>query len=446
MSAFKLENYNHLRGLINLEAFTKKLFFIIGARFENRKRDEKSKNYPFSLFYLSINLDKLGLIDSNLNKSILEKIASRVSNSIRDLDSFTFFGKNNFGLLLHGTQNEKSILEFYHRLKNIIEEPLEINEIVYTIHSNMGIVIPTKQYESAENFIALGKKALRHAQEKNLDFYVLIDDDVNLKNNTASHYTNLLQESLLGKTFTLHFQPIINLNDHSITSCEALLRMKHDTNFTPFELIKVAEKSGQISQIGRFVLKEACIFSKKLEENGIDDCEIKINISPYELHQANFFSDIQNIISEMNINQGRIGIELTENVFINYDQNLKKNLTNLRDMGIKISLDDFGTGYSNLSNLKKLPLDAVKIDRSFLTEAITSEKDAAFAASIIVLGHTLSLKVIAEGVESDEQIKFLKNFECDYGQGFAFSPALNAQEFQDYYIKARKGVGNATHV
>ena len=433
------KNYDPLTGLIGRDFFISKLAYLLNLKLENRRNIKLENGYNFSLFYIGISSlnninETYGLSTGDL---ILKEIALKISNSIRDNDVASRFEGNKFVLIINGIYGEKTLIEISDRLQKEIEEPIKIKDKIYNIKCRIGIVVPVKVYSTADELIIKCEIALKKAKEKNSNNYLLFDDDRKNNINENLSYDDLIKKSLLNHTFVLYFQPIICLSTGAVHSCEALLRMRNDLNFTPYKLIQAAEKSGEISKIGRYVFKEACLYSKSLEEDGIK-CEIKVNISPYELYQKNFFTDIENIIHDMKISEGRIGIELTENVFINYNTELEKNLKKLKNLGIRISLDDFGTGFSNLSNLKNLPLDSVKIDRSFLNDAIKSEKDAALTASIIVMGHTLSLKVIAEGIEKQEQVEFLKNFECDYGQGFVFSPALEGNAFKKYLEENKK--------
>ena len=201
------------------------------------------------------------------------------------------------------------------------------------------------------------------------------------------------------------------------------------------EFIAIAEESSLINEIGRIVFQESCLFAKTLVKHGFPNCQVKINISPYQLRERNFYKDIETMIQDLQIQPKSIGMEITENIFMEFDAELEKVFADLSQLGIQVSLDDFGTGYSNLSSLQKLPIDSLKLDRSLLTGVVGSERNSAIAAAIIALAHSLYLKVIAEGVENPEQLKFLRDHDCDYGQGFIFSPALSSADFINFLKK-----------
>jgi len=235
--------------------------------------------------------------------------------------------------------------------------------------------------------------------------------------------------------FFLNYQPQIDLVTGHLLGVETLIRWQHPTlgPVSPATFIPIAEKNGLIVPIGYWVLKQSCLQYQKWRSLGIPPFKLSVNLSLRQLQEADLVSQIQTILQETQMNPQELALEVTESLMYQDPEKVITRLTRLKKMGIQVALDDFGVGYSSLSYLKNLPLHILKIDKSFLDDLITTEKDQVILQSIIELGHRLDLKIIAEGVENQGQVELLKTMNCDYGQGYLFSRPLGRIEMTRYF-------------
>ena len=240
-----------------------------------------------------------------------------------------------------------------------------------------------------------------------------------------------LLDAVNRQEFVVYYQPQIDIHSRALVGAEALVRWQHpDLGLRPpAEFISLAEDTGLINQIGELVLREACARARQWQEQGLDSFRIAVNASPRQLHEKNFAQFVERILSETQLSPDSLELEVTETWLMqNLDAGVQA-LEQLREMGVRIALDDFGTGYSSLSYLKRLPIDSVKLDASFVKDAATDRDDAALVMAIITLAHTLGKTVIAEGIEREDQLALLRLLRCDEGQGYLFGrpmPALDS--------------------
>ncbi|HVR84861.1 MAG TPA: EAL domain-containing protein, partial [Planctomycetota bacterium] len=240
-----------------------------------------------------------------------------------------------------------------------------------------------------------------------------------------------LRRALGRHEFVVHYQPILSLEDGRVTSCEALVRWNHPTRglVGPGEFIPLAEESGVITSLGEWVLKTACGQAKAWQEAGLPALSVAVNLSARQFRTTDLCGTVRQALEATGLEAGRLELELTESVIMDGADEAAATLQKLKDLGVRLSLDDFGTGYSSLSYLKRFPFNTLKMDRSFVSELPRKSEDTAIAKAIIALAHGLSLSVIAEGVETLEQLEFLRTHECDEAQGFLFSRAISAEQF-----------------
>ena len=250
----------------------------------------------------------------------------------------------------------------------------------------------------------------------------------------------LLMESGLRKAvendeLVVFYQPLINLEDNKLIGMEALLRWKHPEKgmISPGDFIPLAEETGLIEPIGEWVLEAACTQNKKWQDAGYPPVKVSVNMSVRQFSKKNVAEMISDILKKTGLSPEYLGIEITESIIMQDVKSTIAKLKKLHDMGICLSIDDFGTGYSSLSYLKLFPINFLKIDRSFVFNITSDSTDAAIATSIILLAHSMNLKVVAEGVETEEQLELLRQQGCDYVQGFFFSKPVAAEEFTPFF-------------
>ena len=263
---------------------------------------------------------------------------------------------------------------------------------------------------------------------------VVFEEKMGLEFSEKTELHKNLRLAIENKEFILHYQPIIELNTQRIKGFEALIRWIHPTKGlqSPCLFIPAAEESRLIIPLSQWVIEEACQFIKTINERFNSIYTISINISSFHIIQDDFFDTIKNILTRYNINPSLVELEITESVFLSDSDLAITRLTQLQNYGVRISIDDFGTGYSSLSYLKDLPIDVLKIDKSFIDTIQESDKNLSLAKSIVTLGHTLQLKLVAEGVENQSQLKLLEELKCDYIQGYLMSKPLHPNDIIQY--------------
>ena len=273
-----------------------------------------------------------------------------------------------------------------------------------------------------------------HAKDSGRNTYRSFDKEMNVRIINRMQLDNALRDSLKKKEFHLVYQPLIHLTNNKIIGFEALLRWHSHIlgDVPPNEFISMAEENGLILDIGAWVLKEACNQLVRWHQQGYKDLTVAVNISGRQFRQIHLAEAIEKILLDTGLPAKFLELELTESLLVDNVRHAVETMYELKDMGVRLAIDDFGTGYSSLSYLKQFPVDQLKIDRSFISELSNRENDAAITKAIINLGHSLNLEVLAEGVETDLQRKFLMEHDCDLAQGYYFTPPKKAAELKDY--------------
>ena len=387
----------------------------------------------FALLFLD--LDNFKHINDSLGHDIgdklLQSIAERLTASVRKSDTVSRQGGDEFLILLaEGKFGEDAALTAEKILAEI-NKPHIIYKHNLVITLSIGISVYPKDGLDAETLIKNADNAMYQAKKNGLNTYQFFTDEMN---KTALERLNIetnLKLSLKNHEFMLLYQPKINLVSGKITGVEALLRSRRTEllKISPGKLIKIAEDCGLIVAIGNWVMREACIQAKKWLDYGFQFGTMAINISVLEFQQVNFVDNVKSILAEINLEAHYLTLEITESVLMSNAESSKKILYDLKNIGFKLAMDDFGTGYSSLSYLKQFPLDTIKIDQSFVTDVTHSNDNGIIVSSIVGMGNSLKLKVVAEGIETKEQLAFLKQLDCEEGQGFLFSRPISANEF-----------------
>jgi EAL domain-containing protein (putative c-di-GMP-specific phosphodiesterase class I) len=248
-----------------------------------------------------------------------------------------------------------------------------------------------------------------------------------------------LRQAVANDELELHFQPFIDLRTAELLGAEALLRWRHPELglIPPGEFIPIAELSGLIVPIGEWVLRTACAEARKWHEKGFTALTVSVNLSSRQFQQADLVSQVTHALEETGLDAGSLDLEITESNAMQNAEHSINTLWGLKKQGVRISMDDFGTGYSSLNYLKRFPIDRIKLDQSFVRDLPADKDDAAIAMAVIAMGRSLQLAVIAEGVETEEQLTFLRSHECDQLQGFLLSRPLPSQAFESFLIRSK---------
>jgi diguanylate cyclase (GGDEF)-like protein/PAS domain S-box-containing protein len=387
------------------------------------------------LAVLFLDLDRFKLINDSLGHNIgdqlLQAIAARVQSCVRESDTVARLGGDEFTLLLPSLARSEDAAPVAQKILDAIRSPLQIEGREFFITTSVGISLYPEDGTDAETLIKNADTAMYQAKEQGRDNYQLFNAFVNAKALQRIALDNGLRRALPNHELAVYYQPIFDLRSGRISGMEALLRWKHPDMgmISPATFIPIAESNGMMVPIGMWALRTACVQAKAWHDAGFKMLTLAVNLSVTQLQQPDLLPAVRAVLADTRFPARMLELEITESGAMLSPETNIRTLYELKKLGIRISLDDFGTGHSSLAYLKRFPIDTLKIDQSFVRD-ITSDPDtAAIVTAIIAMGHSLRLKVIAEGVEFTEQARFLKRHACDQMQGFMIKPPVPADEF-----------------
>lgn len=420
-----LAQHDFLTGLPNRVLLNDRLIQAISLA--RRRRKQLAVLFLDLDFFKHIN-DSLGHL---VGDKLLQSVAERLTTCVRSSDTVSRQGGDEFLVLLSDIEHSEDAA---HRAENIISVLAESHSIAgQDIHTTMsiGIGIYPTDGEDAETLIKNADAAMYHAKQNGRNNYQFFKQDMNDRVVERQSLETGLRRALEKQEFVLHYQPKINLETGEITGAEALIRWMHPKRglLAPGQFVSIAEECGLIVPIGRWVLREACTQVRTWLDMGLKPASIAINISAVEFRNKNFIDGVRSILNETRLEPDCLEIELTESVLMQDGEFTTTTLQALKDMGVQLAIDDFGTGYSSLSYLKRFPIDSLKIDQSFVRDIITDSDDATIVTAVIGMGNSLNKRVSAEGVETREQLAFLRAGHCGEGQGYYFSRPLVVEEY-----------------
>lgn len=380
-----------------------------------------------------LNVDEFNLINDSLGHHagdlLLQEVAHRLSNCARAEDTVARLGGDEFVVAIAELSKEDDAVVISEKLLHIFSSSMRCNSQDVFLTASIGIAIYPQDGSDAESLLKHADLAMHRAKEYGRNRYQFYSPEMNQKVAECMEISNDLHRALLNNEFTLHYQPQVDLQSGKIISVEALLRWQHPVygGMSPAKFIPIAEKCGLIVPIGTWVLHQACMMTKAWHEQGFK-INISVNLSTHQLRESDFTKVVQDALNASGLQPHYLELELTEGILIEQAEFMFDMFRQLRKIGVALSLDDFGTGYSSLSYLKRFPIGRLKIDQSFIRNIVNDPEDAAIVGAIISMGHNLRLKVIAEGVETAEQLAFLRQRHCDEIQGYYFSKPLPAED------------------
>ncbi len=384
---------------------------------------------------LFLDLDNFKNINDTLGHEtgdkLLQSVSKRLSDCVRHADTVSRQGGDEFIILLTDIKHDSDAAI----IADKVLETLTLEHLVENSHfhvsASIGISIYPSDGNNAETLIKNADIAMYHAKQNGRNNYQFFENDMNIRVTQRLVIETNLRVALEMQQFELLYQPKYNLFDNQITGAEALLRWHHDQwgQVSPDKFIPIAEDCGLIVPIGRWVLREACSQAKKWMDDGLPTITIAINISAQEFLQKDFVKSVNEVLLDTGLPSYCLELEITERVLIRDVDRTITILHQLKKIGIKLALDDFGTGYSSLNYLHQFPLHVLKIDQSFVNKIVVPSDEGVIVSAIISMGNSLKLKVIAEGIENQIQLDFLKNRHCEEGQGYFLSRPLTAENF-----------------
>jgi len=384
---------------------------------------------------LFLDLDGFKHINDSLGHpvgdKVLQSIAKRLMDCVRAPDTVSRQGGDEFILLLTEVDQPGGASTVATRVLRALSDSHSIDQRDLHVTTSIGISVYPTDGLDAETLIKNADIAMYQAKEDGCQSYRFFEPAMNIRAVERQAIEEGLRHALERHELLLHYQPKINLKTGAITGAEALLRWTHPTRgpISAAEFIPVAEDCGLILPIGRWVLREACAQVRSWRDAGLPGVMMAVNISAVQLRSKNFLEGLFEILSETEMDPGCLEVELTESVLMKRPEFMTSILETLREKGIRVAVDDFGTGYSSLSYLRRFPLDSLKIDQSFVREISDNPGETPIVNAIISMAQSLKLRVVAEGVETQQEMEFLQTRECEEAQGYYFSPPVLPQQF-----------------
>jgi diguanylate cyclase (GGDEF)-like protein/PAS domain S-box-containing protein len=393
---------------------------------------------------LFLDLDGFKHINDSLGHPIgdklLQSIAGRLVNCVRASDTVSRQGGDEFVVLLSEAEQWEDAAIVARRMLAAVAEPHMIDQQVLHVTTSIGVSVFPDDGSDAETLIKNADTAMYQAKENGRRSFQFFEPQMNVRAVERQSIEESLRRALVANEFALHYQPKVDLRTGMIVGAEALIRWTHPARglVSPAQFIPIAEECGLIVPIGNWVLRSACRQAKAWLDAGLPMTSIAVNVSATELRQEGFLAGLFTIFEETGLDPHCLELELTESVLMTHAESAATILQTLRESGVQVAIDDFGTGYSSLSYLRKFPIDALKIDQSFVRQIAATGDDASIVTAVISMARSLKLRVIAEGVETFEQLAFLQRHECNEAQGFYFSRPLPAERFERLF---RAGLG-----
>ena len=421
--------HDSLTGLPNRSLFLDRL--------EHAMAHAAAENHIIALMF--IDLDRFKQINDTLGHDkgdqLLIEVARRIRDCSRPADTVARLAGDEFMVIVESLKTVDLAIAFAQRILHALEKPISLDKHDVICSCSIGITLYPFEDDTPQTLIQKADAAMYYAKQRGRNNYHFFTPDVNQVPNTQHELENDLVHALDKGQFELHYQPKVCLSSWRMQGMEALLRWQHPQRgiVAPNDFIPLLEENGLINKVGQWVLYEACRLNKKWQDSGLPPMRVAVNVSSLQFNRDDFYDVVMDALDRSGLAPDYLELELTESgVLTDVEQNVQL-FTRLREKGITIALDDFGTGYSSLSYLCKLPIDVLKIDREFIHQITHNRENRSIVTAILSFAHGLRLDVVAEGVETAEQLLFLNALRCTSAQGFLLSHPLTAEKFEQLY-------------
>jgi len=422
----KLANSDTLTGLPNRSYFQANQTLLV------------NKKVPHAL--LVFDLDNFKKINDSMGHEVgdvlLCQVAKRMRAVGRKKDTVYRLGGDEFSIIIENTNDIHTITTIATEVLTTIAQPLRLKSQEVVLFSSLGIVLYPEDGASSQELLKNADTAMYHAKNNGGNKYQFFSDSMNKAAVKRLQIENLIRYGLKEDSFSVFYQPKIEIATGKVAGMEALVRFETPSNgiISPITFIPVSEETGQIIDIGEVVLRKSCYATKKWVDAGLFNGRIAVNLSAVQFTQPNLVGMIADILKESQLPAKYLELEITEGTVMDSPQKAIDIMLQIRAMGIHLSLDDFGTGYSSLAYLKKFPLNTLKIDKAFVDDIEESEQGRNMVATIVTIAHNLGMQVVAEGVETNQQLSFLSGLRCEQLQGYLYSKPLPETDFQKYLL------------
>ncbi len=421
--------HDQLTGLLNRNSFTTSLTNAIAK--------DKAR---FAVLF--VDLDRFKIVNDSMGHLIgdqlLTDIAERLSKEVNDDNIVARFGGDEFALIFKNIYDLPTLEQDINNVLHKLSQPYLLKDETFNTTASIGIALSNSEYKNADEMLRDADTAMYEAKKQGGDKSVIFQPGMRTRIVNMLKMEGDLRKALERDELLVYYQPIISLETHKLVGFEALVRWQHPQQglISPNSFIPLAEETGLIKEIGLWVFETACLQLYNWQQQFTHHSKLgmNINVSPIQLKQPNFIYQIQDIISKSNIKSNTCRIEITENTMMQNPQLALKTLNDLKKLGVLLYIDDFGTGYSSLSYLQKFPIDALKIDKSFIKNIDASAKSAQIVSAIIALGKSFDLRIVAEGTENKMQITMLKAANCHNVQGYFFSKPKDAKTIEKFLL------------
>ena len=395
--------------------------------------------HPMAVMFLD--LDRFKKINDTLGHAIGDKLlqdfSKRLQQCLRAGDTVARWGGDEFTILLPTISNAEEAAQISQRIISAMKPAFELEEHELYITTSVGIALYPQDGKDGGTLLRNADAALYRTKEQGRNNYQFYSPNINFQASVLLKLENHLHHALERGELSVHYQPQVKISNQKILGVEALLRWNHHEfgNISPEKFIPLAEETGLIIPIGEWVLETACAQNRAWQAAGLPPVKISVNLSPRQFQDPHLVSMVGRILAKTGLEAKWLELEITESTIMQNVELARQSLQELLEMGVHISMDDFGTGYSSLGYLKKFPFHTLKIDRSFVQELHNNQADLAIIAAVIALGAGLNLRVIAEGVETQQQLQLLQGLKCEEMQGSFFSPPVNASAVTELLAK-----------
>lgn len=394
---------------------------------------KKAKRKHQQLALLFIDLDKFKHVNDTLGHgagdTVLTLAAQRMQLHLRETDFIARLSGDEFTIILEDISDQRQAEVVARKIQQDFQQEFSLDNATAHIGTSIGISTYPNDGTTPDQLLKQADTAMYHAKSNGRNSFHFFNKAMNIQAERRNLIEHELHKALEKNQITIDYQPKINPYSYKILGFEALARWHHATlgTISPIEFIAVAEEAGLIKELGRYIFKSACLQLKTWHQLGYSELEVAINVSAREFQLSDYPLEMAAIIEQTGVNPKFIELELTESIVMDRPEQTALMLDVIKNLGVTLSIDDFGTGYSSLSYLRRLPVDILKVDQSFVRELETDENTAAIAKAIVSMAHNLKLKVVAEGVETIEQLEFFKQLKCEIIQGYYFSPPLSPE-------------------
>jgi diguanylate cyclase (GGDEF)-like protein/PAS domain S-box-containing protein len=395
------------------------------------------------LAVIFVDLDRFKRINDSLGHAVgdqlLQQVTTRLQGAVQEDDTVARMGGDEFVILLTDVEDVDYVVRVARRIIKVATEPMSLGEHELVVTCSLGISLYPDDGTDIDDLIQNADTAMYRAKEAGRNSYQLYSPSMNLHSLEHLALEVALRKALEQNELSVYMQPLFLAEDGALVSAEALIRW-HSPQLgcvPPSDFIPLAEETGLIVPIGKFVLQSVCEQLGRWNAEGREDISVAVNVSAMQFRSKDFIETTRQVLDGCAIRPGQLCLELTESMLVEDAVDNLRTMTALREMGIRLAVDDFGTGYSSLNYLRRFPIDKLKIDRAFIRDIDSNKQDETLVSAVIGLGHSLGLKVVAEGVEREAQLEVLRQLGCDMIQGFYYSEAITPERFAERYLPVR---------